>query len=466
MFFNNSSKVINAILEGEKINTNDPKVMKLLNKINQYKNIKEASREMLLKTIELSASLGNMEVDMQYLMDEINDIVEDLGGQSENTLALVEQTTAAMQEINATIEDNVKTVDGILINMDQIVKNNDESIQSVNLMGEVCGNVTKSNQTVNSTLLKLLEKVKGIGDIVKVIGDIADQTNLLALNASIEAARAGEAGRGFSVVSEEIRKLAESTKESLEQFKTFTAEIEEDSAQSLQSLEQTNKVMTQIPQVTGNIKKAVEDSFGAINTIKEDMDNFMASFEQISSAANEITSAMDNLSQEAEGVVHVINRMEKDIKKVETIKDEINNIDFAFMDQNKKYYIRFMENQNEVTKKELIEIIKNAKERHELWMKSLKDALNKNQIIPLQVDADRCAFGHFYNSLIINDDEIRDLWQEIDEYHRAFHNAGKETLVHIKNQNKIEAERTYKLAKEKSEQVFRILDTIISILEK
>ena len=79
-------------------------------------------------------------------------------------------------------------------------------------MGEVCGKVMESNNEVNSTLAKLLDNLKEIGNIVEVIEQIADQTNLLALNASIEAARAGEAGRGFAVVSEEIRKLADNTK--------------------------------------------------------------------------------------------------------------------------------------------------------------------------------------------------------------------------------------------------------------
>lgn len=466
MIFGKTNKAIDAVLKDEEIKTSNPKELKLFEKIRNYKNIKELGRDMLLKTIKLSASLGDLEVNVQYLMNELKDIMRKLGLQSDNTLAFAEETTTSMEGINHVIEDNVKTVDGILKNIEQIVENNNKNIDSVKLMGKVCGNVTNSNKEVNSTLLKLLDKVKEVGSIVKVIEDIADQTNLLALNASIEAARAGTAGRGFSVVSEEIRKLAENTKESLEHFKVFTEEIEADSAKSLESLNQTNKIMYQIPEVSDTIKRSVEDNYNAVNFIKEDMDSFVASFEEISSSTDEITSAMNNLSAETEEIANVIDRLDKDFDSLESIRDEVNKLDIDFMKQNKGYYQKFMDNKNEVNKKELIEILRNAKKQHQLWMDTLKEALTNNQIYPLQLNANRCGFGHFYNSLIIQDKEIIELWNNIDGYHHELHNAGKDTLINIKDGNIEEAGKSYKVAKEKSTRVFQLLDNIINRLKK
>lgn len=110
--------------------------------------------------------------------------------------------------------------------------------------------------------------------------------------------------------------------------------------------------------------------------------------------------------------------------------------------------------------------MRNAKKQHQLWMDTLKEALTNNQIYPLQLNANRCGFGHFYNSLIIQDEEIIPLWNKIDGYHHKLHNAGKDTLIHIKNENIEEAKKAYKAAKEKSEKVFRLLDEMIDKLKK
>ena len=300
---------------------------------------------------------------------------------------------------------------------------------------------------------------------MEIIEQIADQTNLLALNASIEAARAGEAGRGFAVVSEEIRKLADSTKESLEKFKAFTQEIRKDSAQSLESMERTNEVMERIPSVTSAIKEAVEGNISAINEIKNEMDNFVASFQQISTAAGEITSAMNSLSSEAEDIVYVIHRLDNDLEKLNSIREQINNMDTDFVAQNKEYYQKFMDKNNPVTKEELVKILENARKQHRIWMEILEEAAYEGRLMPLQVDSNKCAFGHFYNSLIIKDSAVSELWESIDSYHKNLHDAGQQALVAIKNQDLEEAKRQYEIANENSKKVFEIIDEIIEILK-
>jgi methyl-accepting chemotaxis protein len=466
LLFNNTNKVMDAIINEKQIATKNAKAKKVFEKLVELNSIKEDAREMLLKTISLSASLGNMEVNIKHLMDEIEIIMNKLGLQSENTLAFVEETTASMGEIDHAINDNVKSVDEILTNIEHIVKNNNKNMESVGLMGEVCEKVTKSNDMVNTTLIKLLDNLKEIGNIVEIIEQIADQTNLLALNASIEAARAGEAGRGFAVVSEEIRKLADNTKESLDQFKSFTQEIQKDSALSLESMNLTNEVMQQIPLVSKTIRETVEESFNSISSIKSDVENFVASFQQISTATSEVSAAMNNLSTETEEIVYVVNTLERDIEKLNSIRDEINNMDTAFMAQNKRYYQKFMENNSEVTKKELTQILINAKRQHGLWMDILEEAVTESKIIPLQVDGSRCAFGHFYNSLMIQDEDIKGLWDSIDEYHNNLHEAGKQALLHIRNQEIVEAKKYHQIAEESSQKVYQIIDQIIGILDE
>lgn len=96
MIFTNTNKVMDALINKKPIVTQNAKVKRVFDKIDQLEDIKEDAREMLLKTISLSASLGNIEVNIKHLMDEIEIIMNKLGLQSENTLAFVEETTASM----------------------------------------------------------------------------------------------------------------------------------------------------------------------------------------------------------------------------------------------------------------------------------------------------------------------------------------------------------------------------------
>lgn len=466
MFQRNSNKMIQSLLSEESFESKDPNVARLTTKFKQLIQVREDGRNMLLGTIELSAVLGNIQVNIQHLIYEIEKIMNKLNSQSENTLSFAQETSASMEEINSVIEDNVKNIDHIISNIENIVDNNKKNMDSVRQMEEASKKATKSNEVVNENLLRLIKRVNEIRNIVQVIEQIADQTNLLALNANIEAARAGESGKGFAVVAGEIRKLAEDTKISLEEFKLFTAEIEGDSEQSLKSLEETNIVMTEIPKVTEAIKESSEESYSATEAIKNEIESFTAAFEEISSSAEEINRAMDNLSKETESIVEITNILSEDISKMEKIRNQIDNIDESFIGQNRKYYQRFLNNNNEITKKELTDILVNAKKQHKLWMETLEEALKKEKIIPLQLNKDRCSFGHFYNSITIQDEKLSSLWNSIDKAHHELHTFGEETLKHISQDNKNEAHQAFDKARNSSEQVFEILDDIIISLEK
>lgn len=92
----NTNKVMDAIINNKPIASQNAKINEVFKKIGQLEDIKEDAREMLLKTISLSSSLGNIEVNIKHLMDEIEAIMNKLSSQSENTLAFVEETTASM----------------------------------------------------------------------------------------------------------------------------------------------------------------------------------------------------------------------------------------------------------------------------------------------------------------------------------------------------------------------------------
>jgi methyl-accepting chemotaxis protein len=143
---------------------------------------------------------------------------------------------------------------------------------------EIMNQAHNSTFQLSKTLSYLVKEVRGIGNIVGIIKDIADQTNILAINASIEAARAGEHGKGFAVVASEIRKLAEGTIKSSNEISQKISSIQKDAQNTLDSME-------------GALKR-LDDVKNFILRLKEVLDRILNSFSEVSKDMAQISSAV------------------------------------------------------------------------------------------------------------------------------------------------------------------------------
>ncbi|MBI5057830.1 MAG: methyl-accepting chemotaxis protein [Nitrospirae bacterium] len=256
-------------------------------------------------------ALNKLSSFISTLKNDINAVALNAEGFSANTARIAtnaqEQTSqtssavAATEELSATFNDIVQNTEIVSNSAREsfalAIESGDVVIDAMNRMNSIAGTVKEASDIVSS----LSHRSAQIGEIIKVIDEIADQTNLLALNANIEAARAGEQGRGFSVVANEVRKLAERTTSATKEIADTIKGIQDDTNKAVQSMQHCTKEVASGSDLAGKAGNSLQMIVVSAQNVTEMIQRIAATVEEQSSAANEITanlSTVANLSEQ------------------------------------------------------------------------------------------------------------------------------------------------------------------------
>jgi len=227
---------------------------------------------------------------------ELSSSFEDLNKGSQELALQVEQVVTAMTEVSQTIMDVAKNASHAADASKKASENATKGKQTVDRSAEDMVRISQIVKETAITIEKLGKSSGEIGEIVAVINGIADQTNLLALNAAIEAARAGEQGRGFAVVADEVRKLAERTSQSTKDIADKISGIQ---AAAVGAVEAVKRGSVEVESGVGLAKEAsralesiVEASTGALDMVQR----IAAATEEQSAAAEQVTQNMESIS--------------------------------------------------------------------------------------------------------------------------------------------------------------------------
>lgn len=235
---------------------------------------------------------------------------------TEQQSVLVNQTLELVVDMSAKSKHSANNIEHAVVVIDQATEEANNGNEAVDIAIQQMNKIQSTVESSAEVVTELGESSKEIGKIVETISNIAGQTNLLALNAAIEAARAGEHGRGFAVVADEVRKLAESSQEAAKQIAIIINDIQK----------KTNVAVNAMTNGTSEVKKGAE----VVNDAG-------AAFQNITKQVSEVTKVVKGISQELNALVsnseQIVNATESVDKLSRQITTETENISAAAEEQ-------------------------------------------------------------------------------------------------------------------------------------
>lgn len=430
--------------------------------LNNEKRMSTAAKEVL----DIASSISAFDVGMGHISKQLMKFAEEMATLSASNLAIVEETTATMNQVTETIDTTTETLDQLTEESKKFAEKNMESKQLIQSVAGLKEDVVEDTQNMSEKIEQLVGLATEVGKIVDSVAAIAAQTNLLALNAAIEAARAGEHGKGFAVVADEVRNLADSTKTNLEGMKTFVDRIYVAANEGKASMKRTFDSTTQMSGEIGQVTKTVDANIDMMESMVVSVHHIDESMQGIRSAAGEITKAMENSSEDAQRLSEMTQAIHQDAVSSVEFAQNISTIDDRLSGVTNRMYEGLHEGKHAISNQELVSIMDKAVAAHREWLGKLDRMQSQMKLEPLQTNDKKCAFGHYYQAIHLTHPQLAEDWKKVSTLHHNFHKLGDDIIEAIEDLNETRANEVYLKAAAMSQDMIGLLTEIKNKIQK
>jgi len=259
-------------------------------------------------TKQISASTEEVSIGAQSLMQQSNEIA------------------SAIEEMTSTISENASNATKAAKLSEQALSSAGDSRRIVKETVDGIGRISEVVLSSANTIEELGKSSSEIGEIIQVINDIADQTNLLALNAAIEAARAGEQGRGFAVVADEVRKLAERTTKATKEIAQMIKRIQQDTAEAVTAIANGKVEVERGKGLVLQADASLQTIMDQTSTVSSMITMVADANEQQFKASEDVSKAIIGISNVAEESVSAVNEIARSISDLSSLASTLQEI--------------------------------------------------------------------------------------------------------------------------------------------